>query len=486
MSTPHYNEDTVPLQAVHVSELNSQFGLWRLQQRGQPSGKLVASLSRIAMMTIGREAGNSLTLDDATVSRQHCRILLDDTGVPGRGPWVVEDLGARNGTWVGLDRLAPGGRATIHAGQTLRVGTVLLWLGDGNTEDLGPLSNCIPGFSLGRCRLIKQLSAMVKGAQPIFLVGPHGSGRRAIVSWLVRAVGEHSRAVRLSSSDSGAWLGAMETAQSANRPVSLIAGPLESLAPDVQSLMAKLIAVQVAAAARGEPPKWQLIGWASPAVLPFASSSDPLIPEMRQALHGAMVEVERLDLHREDLPAIVESMRRAFHQISLQELAAIDNGHAAEVCAQVQRWVHQRWPGNLAEVAGMALPNHEVEEVLSKGLPAQSGSWTPEPLAVTAPTAEGERAAAPRRNGSDSGGIEFGEREQTRPATWLLDGERDSNWYTVALADPVTLWQAIHAIFSGNIKAFCDEAGVQQGRNPESVRRQVYRHLGDRIRTLRQ
>ncbi len=486
MSNPPYNEVTAPIQPFYTAEINGQFGLWRLQQAGQPSGKLVASLSRTAAMTIGREPGNSLTVEDVTVSRQHCRILLDDTGVPGRGPWVVEDLGARNGTWVGLDRLAPGGRATIHAGQTLRIGTVLLWLGDGNTDDLGPLSNCIPGFSLGRWRLIKRLAAMVKGAQPIFLVGPHGSGRRAIVSWLVRAVGEHWRAVRLSSSDSGAWLGAMESAQSADHPVSLVAGPLESLAPDVQAAMAKLIAVQVAATARGEPPKWHLFGWAGPAVLPFASSHDPLIPELRQALYGAMVEVERLDLHREDLPAIVESMRSSFRQISLQELAAIDNGNAAEVCAQVQRWVHQRWPGNLAEVAGMALPNHAVEEVLSRGLPAQSGPWTPEPLKAIAPAAAGGSAAARRRRVTDSGGIEFGDRDPTLHATWLLDGERDGNWYTVALADPVTLWQAIHEIFSGNIKAFCDEAGAQQGRNPESVRRQVYRHLGDRIRTLRQ
>lgn len=486
MSKAPYNENTAPLHIAQTSEMKSHFGLWRLMQAGQPSGKLVASLSRIATMTIGREPGNTLLIDDITVSRQHCRILLDDTGVPGRGPWVVEDLGARNGTWVGLDRLASGGRAAIHVGQTLRIGTVLLWLGDGNTDDLGPLSNFIPGFSLGRWHLIKRLSGMIKGAQPIVVVGPHGSGRRAVVSYLVRAVSERSRAVRLSPSDPGAWLRAMETAQTAKEPVPFVVGPLESLAPDVQAVMAKFVTAQAASAARGEPPKWYLFGWAGSAVLPFASSKDPLIPELRQALSAALVELERLDLHREDLPAIVESMRGAFRQASLQQLAAIDNGHAAEVCAQVQRWVHQRWPGDLAELAAMALPNHEVEEVLTKGLPAQAGSWTPEPLKAIATTAIGETAAPRRRRTGDSGGIDFAERERTLHAAWLLDGERDSNWYAVALADPVTLWQAIHTVFSGNIKAFCDEAGAQQGRNPESVRRQVYRHLGDRIRTLRQ
>lgn len=482
----HRCEDTVPIQAIQVAEVKSQFGLWRLQQAGQPSGHLAASLGRVAALTIGREPDNNLLIDDITVSRHHCRIVLEESGVPGRGPWLVEDLNARNGTWVGLERVAPGSRTTIHAGQTLRVGAVLFWLGDGNTDDLGALSRCMPGFSLSRWRLIKQVSAMIKRGHPVIIVGPHGSGRRSAVSCMVRSIDSRSRATRLSPSDPGSWHRAMEFAQTAPGPMALVAGPLEALTPDVQLVMAQMITAQTAAVARGEQPKWFLFGWAGASVLPFASTHDPIIAELRHALYGALIEFDRLDLHREDLPAIVESMRSSFSQPSLQELASIDNDHAAEVCAQVQRWVHQRWPGELAEVAGMALPNHEIEEVLSFGVPPTSGSWTPQPLQAVGSTAPvADLAAIVRRKVSESGGFGAGKEEKTRHVAFVLDGERNAAWFTIALSDPTTLWNAIHSIFAGNIRAFCDEAGEVQGRNSESVRRQVYRHLGDRVRTLR-
>ena len=479
-------EDTAPIQAIQVSEIRGQFGLWRLQHAGQPSGKLVASLGRVAILTIGRESDNSLVIDDITVSRHHCRIVLDESGVPGRGPWVVDDLNARNGTWVGLERLAPGGRATIHTGQTLRVGAVLLWLGDGNTEDLGPISQCMPGFSLSRWRLIRQLSVMLKRSHSIIIVGPHGSGRRKAVSCMVRSLNSRERAMRLSPSDPGAWQQAAQFAQTAPGPMALVVGPLEALAPEVQREMAQLIALRAAAMARGEQPNWYLFGWASPSVLPFASPNDPLLPELRQALHGSLVEFDRLDLHREDLPAIVEDLRSAFLQPSLQELARIDNDHAAEVCAQVQRWIHQRWPGELAEVASMALPNHQVEEALSHGLPPMSGSWMPQPVSPSgSAVAASDLAADKRPHGLDSGGFGQGQQEQTRHVAFVVDSVRNANWFLLALSDPTTLWNAIQSVFAGNIRAFCDEAGAVQGRNPESVRRQVYRLLGDRLRTFR-
>ncbi len=43
---------------------------------------------------VGRLPGIGITLDDAKVSREHCRLHLQSTG------WVVEDLGSRNGTFV--------------------------------------------------------------------------------------------------------------------------------------------------------------------------------------------------------------------------------------------------------------------------------------------------------------------------------------------------------------------------------------------------
>jgi hypothetical protein len=53
-------------------------------------------------VTLGRGAGCDVTIPEASVSDQHCRIRVTDRGVG------AVDLGSRNGTSVNLTRLAPG------------------------------------------------------------------------------------------------------------------------------------------------------------------------------------------------------------------------------------------------------------------------------------------------------------------------------------------------------------------------------------------
>lgn len=70
---------------------------------------------------IGRGRDCDLTVDDATVSRHHCRVTrtADDT-------IVVEDLASANGTWIhrGEQRLdlSDGGSDRVHHGDWLRTG----------------------------------------------------------------------------------------------------------------------------------------------------------------------------------------------------------------------------------------------------------------------------------------------------------------------------------------------------------------------------
>ncbi len=486
MNTIPKNEDTKPIVAIQPIDIRGKFGLWRLQQAGAKCGQLVAPMGRSAVVTVGRDRDAAAFLADATVSRLHCRVVLDESGVPGRGPWLVEDLGARNGTWVGLDRLPPNGRATITAGQTLRVGAVLLWLGDGNDEDLGPLGQLIPGFSLGRAHMIRRLNAMLERNHPIVMVGPYGAGRRAVVSALVESVRGQARAEYLPLNDVEAWHQAFSQQPSAAPkhasagPKVLVAGAIEMCSPDVQKYLALRIQEQAAWLAAGAAPTWRFVGWASPAALPFASARDPLVPELRRALGVALVELDRLDRHREDISAIVEAMRRKFEQPSLQELAAINADHAAEVCAQVQRWAHQGWPADVAELAAMALPNHDAEDVLRSGLPAAPGTW------VSSEKRPAPAATKGRSERPSSAGFTKEASESTDLAEWASSEEtRGPDWFAVAMSDPVTLERAINLQFAGNIRAFCEEAGAVQSRNPESVRRQVYRHLGERLRAMR-
>jgi pSer/pThr/pTyr-binding forkhead associated (FHA) protein len=48
---------------------------------------------------LGRGGGATVTVDSPGVSRRHARIVVDEHRV------TIEDLGSRNGTWVGEERI---------------------------------------------------------------------------------------------------------------------------------------------------------------------------------------------------------------------------------------------------------------------------------------------------------------------------------------------------------------------------------------------
>jgi serine phosphatase RsbU (regulator of sigma subunit) len=71
-------------------------------------------------LVMGRDPACGLPLDDPLVSRQHARLFQDPFG-----RWIIEDLGSRNGVWVG------GRQIRAHAlapGEKMEVGSTVLWL----------------------------------------------------------------------------------------------------------------------------------------------------------------------------------------------------------------------------------------------------------------------------------------------------------------------------------------------------------------------
>lgn len=74
-------------------------------------------------VSIGREAGNFIRVDDHEVSRRHAEIRRVN------GSFIVGDLGSSNGTFVNEERVE---RAELASGDHIRVGrTVLVFSGDG-------------------------------------------------------------------------------------------------------------------------------------------------------------------------------------------------------------------------------------------------------------------------------------------------------------------------------------------------------------------
>jgi pSer/pThr/pTyr-binding forkhead associated (FHA) protein len=87
-------------------------------------------------VTIGREDGNDLVLDDTQASRRHARVA------PADGGWTVEDLGSTNGTYLNGGRLS--GTRRLTASDEIRIGRTVITLRStaahteiGTPDDLG-------------------------------------------------------------------------------------------------------------------------------------------------------------------------------------------------------------------------------------------------------------------------------------------------------------------------------------------------------------
>lgn len=66
------------------------------------------------LLTLGRDAGNSIAINDAEISRRHARLTFQG------GKYVLEDLGSTNGTYVNGQRL--GGPHVLKPGDVISFG----------------------------------------------------------------------------------------------------------------------------------------------------------------------------------------------------------------------------------------------------------------------------------------------------------------------------------------------------------------------------
>ncbi|HVN16406.1 MAG TPA: FHA domain-containing protein [Anaerolineales bacterium] len=118
-------------------------GQFQLVMRSGPTPGAVYPLEG-DQLTIGRDSANTISINDAEVSRRHSRLTFQG------GKYVVEDLGSTNGTFVNGQRLS--GPYVLKAGDVVALGEQIVLMYDAVNIDPGatmvsPRAAARPGAS---------------------------------------------------------------------------------------------------------------------------------------------------------------------------------------------------------------------------------------------------------------------------------------------------------------------------------------------------
>ena len=151
---------------------------------GAPAGWVVevqdeAGARRVALwkerLVVGTSSVADVVVRDATVSSRHCALSVLGAGV------AIEDLGSRNGTFVGSARVK---EAWGRTGTVVSIGhCTMIIFSDDDREPSSPPGEPLPGIvgaSLAMRRLADQVRRLARHALPVLVAGESGSGKELI------------------------------------------------------------------------------------------------------------------------------------------------------------------------------------------------------------------------------------------------------------------------------------------------------------------
>lgn len=140
-----------------------------------------------AVVVVGRGSGADLRLEDASISREHVRLSLGDRV-------IARDLGSRNGTTLGAERLAPQVDVELPHGALLGAGRVTLLVqrarAQGPAPSFGPpptQRTSTPAHLVRTAaldRLLGLLDRVADADLPVLLLGETGVGKEVVAELL--------------------------------------------------------------------------------------------------------------------------------------------------------------------------------------------------------------------------------------------------------------------------------------------------------------
>jgi DNA-binding NtrC family response regulator len=146
---------------------------WIVEVQEEGRARRVALSAEKLVVGTSPEAG--LVLDDTTVSARHCALRVT------AGAVVIEDLGSRNGTFVGGARVR---EAHGQAGTVVALGRSMLVVSTADPAEPAdppgePLAG-IAGSSIAMRRLADQVRRLARHALPVLIAGESGTGKELL------------------------------------------------------------------------------------------------------------------------------------------------------------------------------------------------------------------------------------------------------------------------------------------------------------------
>jgi DNA-binding NtrC family response regulator len=148
-------------------------GSWLVELQDEAGARRVPLTKE--RLVVGTSAMADLVVRDVTVSSQHCALSVLGEGV------AIEDLGSRNGTFVGSARVR---EAWGRAGTAVAIGhsTLVVLVAEARETTVQPGEPLpgVAGASIAMRRLADQVRRLSRHALPVLIAGESGTGKELI------------------------------------------------------------------------------------------------------------------------------------------------------------------------------------------------------------------------------------------------------------------------------------------------------------------